>query len=142
MFRVKTCASIVLMIKDENRKAAGRIGEQIASDFLIRRGFSIIERNFRRPWGEIDVIAQKGNLIHFVEVKTLTRDYLPNVSRENNQYRPEEQVHQWKLKKMARTAEMYMNEKELANEYQIDVIGVFLSTKTRTARCRFFEQVL
>jgi len=130
------------MIEDNDRKAAGRIGEQIAAGFLVRNGFSVVERNFRRPWGEIDIIAQKGKVIHFVEVKTLTQKDLPDVSRENNQYRPEEQVHPWKLRKMARAAEMYMNEKDLRNEYQIDVIGVFLNIKTRTARCRFFEQVL
>ena len=130
------------MIQDNERKAAGRIGEEIASEFLVRNGFLIMRRNYRKPWGEIDVIAKKGQILHFVEVKTLTRDFSPDVSRENNHYRPEEQVHPWKLEKMARTAEMYMNEMELTSEYQLDVIGVFLNIRTRTARCRLFEQVL
>ena len=56
-------------------------------------------------------------------------------------YRPEEQVHPAKLRKIARTAEMYMNGKRDNREYQIDVVGVFLNMKTRQARCRLFEQV-
>lgn len=45
-------------------------GEQLAADFLTRRGFKIIERNFKYDRGEIDIIARKGNLIVFCEVKT------------------------------------------------------------------------
>jgi putative endonuclease len=126
---------------DENRKEVGRIGEQVASDFLIRKGYRILDRNFRRPWGEVDIIAEKGGVIRFVEVKTLSQGYLPDVSRENNTYRPEEQVHPWKLRKIARTADMYMNARNDPREYQIDVVGVFLDTRTRKARCRLFEQV-
>jgi putative endonuclease len=124
------------------RKEAGRLGEQIAADYLRRKGYSLIERNYRKPWGEIDIIAEKGGVVRFVEVKTLSRELLPDVSRENNQYRPEEQVHPWKLRKIARTAETYMNSTRDSREYQIDVVGVFLNMRTRSARCRLFEQVL
>ena len=127
---------------DNARKEAGRIGEQIASDFLLGKGFKIIERNYRKPWGEIDIVAEKAGIVRFVEVKTLSRNVLPAVSRENDDYRPEEQVHPWKLKKIARTAETYMNSKKDEREYQIDVVGVFLDMKSRKARCRLFEQVL
>jgi len=127
---------------DTDRKEAGRIGEQIAADFLARKGFIVLERNYRKPWGEIDIIAEREGTIRFVEVKTLSRDFLPDVSRENDDYRPEEQVHPWKLKKIARTAELYMNSQKDSREYQIDVVGVFLDKRTRRARCRLFEQVL
>ena len=127
---------------DEGRKEAGRLGEQIAADFLERKGYKVIERNYRKPWGEIDIIAEKANIVRFVEVKTLSRETLPNVSRENDDYRPEEQVHPMKLRKIGRTAEMYMNSKNDARDYQIDVVGVFLDKKNRRARCRLFEQVL
>lgn len=126
---------------DERRKEVGRIGEGIAADFLARKGFKILERNYRRPWGEIDIIAEKNQIIRFVEVKSVSRETLPDVSRENENYRPEEQVHPFKLRKVARTAEMYMNANRDEREYQIDVIGVFLNLKTRKARCRLFENV-
>lgn len=127
---------------EEDRKESGRIGEQIAADFLERKGFVVIERNYRKPWGEIDIIAVRAGVVRFVEVKTLATDRLPDVSRENNDYRPEEHVHPFKLKKISRTAEMYMNAKKDERSYQIDVVGVFIDKKNRKARCRLFEQVL
>ena len=80
--------------------------------------------------------------MRFIEVKAVTRENLPDVTRENDDYRPEEQVHPAKLKKIARTAEMYMNGKGDNRDYQIDVVGVFIDPKRRKARCRLFEQVL
>jgi len=131
-----------MVINDERRKEVGRIGESVAAQFLERKGFKILDRNYRKPWGEIDLIAEKGNIVRFVEVKTLSRENIPEVTREISDYRPEEQVHPAKLRKIARTAEMYMNGKRDEREYQIDVVGVFLNIKTRQARCRLFEQVL
>ena len=127
---------------DELRKAVGKLGENLAAEYLKRKGFVILEMNYRKPWGEIDIIAEKGGVVRFVEVKSVTREILPDVSRENTEYRPEEQIHPMKLRKIARTAEMYMNEKGNSREYQIDAVGVFISTKERKARCRLFEQIL
>src|SRR6185295_968244 len=120
----------------------GAIGERAASEFLRRKGFEIIERNYRKPWGEIDIIALKSNIVRFVEVKSVSREPNQDISPENNDHRPEELVHQHKLQKIARTAEMYMNDKNDQRDYQIDVVGVFLDMANRKARCRLFEQVL
>ena len=87
-------------------------------------------------------IAEKKGIVRFVEVKTLSRENMPDISREMSDYRPEEQVHPAKLRKIARTAEMYMNGREDQREFQIDVVGVFLNMVTRQARCRLYEQVL
>lgn len=131
--------------RQENIEAAhittGRIGEQVAAQFLERKGFRIVDRNYRKPWGEIDIIAEKAGIIRFVEVKTVSRSVLPDVSRENNDYRPEEMVHPAKLKKIARTAELYMNGRHDEREYQVDVVGVFLDQERRIARCRLYERV-
>ena len=131
-----------MIVDDESRKRVGRIGESVAAQFLERKGFIILDRNYRKPWGEIDLIAEKAGVVRFVEVKTLSRESFPDISREMSDYRPEEQVHPAKLRKIARTAELYMNGKRDDREYQIDVVGVFLNVKTRQARCRLFEQVL
>ena len=53
---------------------SGAWGEQIAADFLARRGFAIVARNFRTRWGEIDIIAQDGKYIVFAEVKARKSD--------------------------------------------------------------------
>jgi putative endonuclease len=131
------------MINDPLRKEVGRLGEEVASQFLERKGFTILERNYRKPWGEIDIIAEKGNIVRFIEVKAVSREKLPSdVSRETSEYQPEEMAHSTKLRKVARTAELYMENKNDQREFQIDVVGVFLEMKTRQARCRLYEQVL
>ena len=142
-FLVK-CGAIITYMKEKfsAKRRLGNLGEDVAVQFLERKGFKVIERNFLRPWGEIDIIAEKAKTVRFVEVKTVSREsFTWNVSRENS-YRPEEQVHPAKLKKLARTAEMYMNSREDDRDYQIDVVAVFLDTERRIARCRLYEQVL
>lgn len=129
------------MIPDEIRKDVGKGGEEVACQFLERRGYHVIERNYRRKWGEIDIIAEKGGVVRFVEVKAVSREKMPDVSREMD-YRPEELVHHSKLRKVARTAALYMEEKRDNREYQIDVVGVIMVERTRTARCRLIEQAL
>lgn len=125
----------------EKRKL-GNVGEEVACQFLERKGFKIIKRNYLKPWGEIDIVAEKGDTVRFIEVKAVSRESLPELSRENIDYRLEEQVHPAKLRKIARTAEMYMNECGDEREYQIDVVGVFLDVRNKKARCRLYEQVM
>ena len=60
------------MVDDTQRKEVGRIGEGIATQFLERKGFRVVARNYRKPWGEIDIIAEKGGIVRFVEVKAVS----------------------------------------------------------------------
>lgn len=124
------------------RKSVGNTGEAIAADFLKRKGFTILGRNYREKWGEVDIIAEKAESVRFIEVKTVSRENIRDVSREMNYYRPEEMVHAAKLKRLARTAESYMAGKHDPRDYQIDVVGVLLDVRNRRAHCRLFEQVL
>lgn len=126
---------------EKTTKELGALGEEIACTFLLQKGFTILARNYRKAFGEIDIIAEKAQIVRFVEVKAISRENLDDISRENNEYRPEEQVHPAKLRKIAMTAEAYMNEVGIDKEYQIDVIGVFMDTKRRKAKCRLFERV-
>jgi len=119
----------------------GTLGEDIACQFLSRKGFKIIARNYRKPWGEIDIIAEKADVIRFIEVKSITVT-TGDISRESSKYHPEEQIHPAKLRKIVRTAELYMADRSDNQEFQIDAIGVLMDPVTRMARCRFFEQVL
>ena len=123
------------------RKKVGDIGESVAVQFLESKGFKVVARNYRKPWGEIDIIAEKGNTVRFVEVKSVSREIFTDGSREMD-YRPEELVDTRKLRKLARTAALYMEAKKDEREYQIDVVGVILDHETRKARCRLFEQAL
>lgn len=128
-----------------NTKETGALGESIAAQFLSQKGYEILGKNYRKPWGEVDIIALKRGIVRFVEVKAVTREIpeiIGDVSREMEDYRPEEQVHPKKLKKICRTAETYMIEKKDNREFQIDVVAVFLDHKSRKATCRLYENVL
>jgi putative endonuclease len=54
----------------DQRPRLGRLGEQLAAEHLVRRGFQIVERNYRTRWGELDIIAFDGRVLAFCEVKT------------------------------------------------------------------------
>ena len=74
-----------------NTKSVGNDGEKRAAAFLESKGFSIIERNWRTNRGEIDIIAQKGEYLVFVEVKTLPNGTLDMIQRELN-YQKRERI--------------------------------------------------
>ncbi len=128
-----------------NTSQKGAIGEEIACRFLKQKGFAIIERNYRKPWGEIDIVACRMDVVHFVEVKAVSGQ-VGDGSRENGsreiEYRPEEMATSSKLKKVARTAALYMEYKKDTREFQLDVVGVIMDASKRMARCRYFPQAL
>jgi len=128
--------------KTSNQRV-GELGEDTACRFLMKRGFSILERNYWQKWGEIDIVAQKGSTLHFVEVKTVSRENVRNVPRETlEEYRPEENVHPRKLERLSRAIQTYLLEKEYEGEWQLDVLAVFLDVERREAKCRYIENVI
>ena len=48
-------------------------GEEVATKYLEKKGFLIVNRNYRKKWGELDIVAEKEGIVHFVEVKTVSR---------------------------------------------------------------------
>jgi putative endonuclease len=123
--------------------AVGKIGEDIACRFLMKHGFSVLERNYLKKWGEIDIIAKKEGKLHFIEVKTVSCENIASISRETDAYRPEENVHEEKLKRLARTIQSYLIEKrEGESEWQFDVAGVFYDEKKRQAKVRLTSDVV
>jgi len=125
------------------RNKLGPIGEEIAATFLERKGFSIVEKNYLKKWGEIDVIAEKAHKIHFVEVKTVSCENIDAVSYETDAYRPEDNVHPWKLQRLGRTIQSYLLEKCPENqEWQLDVIAVFFDEKRKKAKVRLISDVV
>jgi putative endonuclease len=126
------------------RQKIGEIGEETACLFLMKHGFKIISRNYCKKWGEIDIIAQKRQKLHFIEVKTVSCENLNNISRETSGYRPEENVHAGKLKRLSRTIQTYLLEKNVSDEtlWQFDVAAVFLDLEHRQAKIRFIENIV
>ncbi len=125
------------------KQKIGKIGEDISETFLVKHGFSIVLRNFRKKFGEIDIICQKENRLHFVEVKTVSRGTLKNVSREtNDQYRPEDNIHEFKLKRIGRAIQAYLIEFNYDFEWQFDAITVELDEKSKVAKVRYIENLI
>ena len=119
--------------RTEKRKL-GDIGENIACDFLKSRGFEIIERNYLRKWGEIDIITKKSGLIHFIEVKSVTHG--------TSEYRPEDNMHPWKLKRLSRAMQTYLLDRKLDCDWQLDLITVKMNQQNRKARVEIIENVI
>src|SRR5689334_19576524 len=113
------------------KKMTGKKGEDIACTYLKRKGYEIIARNYRKTWGEIDIIAIKDHITHFFEVKSVT-----GVSSMNsNGHRPEENVHNLKLRNIRRMIVTYLEESKrgIDTPFQFHVVCVFMDMKTRRA---------
>lgn len=120
----------------------GNLGEDIAVQKLESLGMAILERNYLRKWGEIDIVARgtSGNL-HFVEVKAIKRSFDTKQSVSRDTFMPEENVTREKLKKLERVVETWISEQKYAGEWQIDVMAVEIDMEKRMGKCRFIERV-
>lgn len=132
--------------KRTEKRKLGDLGENIACDYLIRHGFEIMDRNYLRKWGELDIVAQKKEIIHFIEVKSVscvTLSPVSHVTSNKNSYRPEENVHPWKLKRLSRAMQTYILEKRLDDrEFQLDIITIQIDETNRQARVEMIENVI
>ncbi|MDY0781206.1 YraN family protein [Tenacibaculum sp. IB213877] len=93
----------------------GKKGEQLAIDFLIEKGYTIVERNYRYQKAEIDIIAQKEEVLAVIEVKTRSTDYFGN---------PEEFVNPKKIKLLTLAMDNYVTEKDVDVEVRFDIIAI------------------
>ncbi|OGI82877.1 hypothetical protein A3I95_02235 [Candidatus Nomurabacteria bacterium RIFCSPLOWO2_02_FULL_44_12] len=122
----------------------GEIGENIAVKFLVKHGFSILGRNYTKKWGEIDIIAEKKGKIYFVEVKSVSRPVLSSVSQGTlDDYRPEDNMHPWKLKRLARAIQTYILSRKLDDrEWQLDLLVVFMDIKHKKAKVKVVSDII
>lgn len=110
-------------------KSIGDKGEAIAVDFLDRKGYQILETNWRFSRAEIDIIAFDGEILVFVEVKTRSYDYYG---------KPEEFVTLKKEKLMADAATVYMDKINHDWEIRFDIISILLP-KNKTPIIEHFK---
>ncbi|CAN5158008.1 YraN family protein [soil metagenome] len=126
-----------------SKRILGDLGETIAAEYLLKHGFEILDKNYLRKWGEIDIVAKKNDLIRFVEVKSVSCVTLPEVTQETKDwFRPEDNVHPQKLKRLARTMQTYLLEKRIDLEWQLDLITVKISQNDRMARVEMIENII
>jgi putative endonuclease len=116
------------------RKEVGAIGEKLAADFLKKRGYKIIQRNFRCREGEIDIIAQKDECLVFVEVRT----------KKNTAFgTPEESVTLSKREKLISLANAYIQAyNKPPQSWRIDVVAVELTPDNRVSRLEHIENAV
>lgn len=128
------------------RKQIGALGERVAAEYLHRHGFIVVDRNVARKTGELDIIARKDKVMHFVEVKSIACDELPAAQSLKDtpydEYDPAVNLHEAKIRKVARTAEWYMAEHSLDDEWQVDGCLVWLRRRDGMAHVRYLPQVV
>lgn len=92
----------------------GLKGEDKAQNFLIKQGFTIMERNFHSKFGEIDIIASKDKILHFIEVKSTDKDYEASYRLDNKKYQ-----------KILKTINFYLLKKGLNSDFQVDLLCIY-----------------
>lgn len=101
----------------DDRKLLGKIGEDLAVSMLYAEGYTILDRNFRSHFGEIDIVCEKGETIYFVEVKTRTCDVFGE---------PDEAVNEVKQYRIRKTAEYYLMKRRLDAEVMFKVVEIMI----------------
>jgi len=117
-------------MKIDNYKK-GQVGEDVVVEWLKKKGFKILERNFRSRWGEVDVVVEKNEVIVFVEVKTKSGERFGE---------PWEMVNRKKLEQIKRMAKMWCKKNKWDGACRIDVVGVWLDYG-RVEKIKHWENV-
>lgn len=117
------------------RTKLGLAAEEAVCRYLRNRGFSVLDRNWRRPWGELDVVAMCGAVVHFVEVKASSRrlaGFDPFVRADGR-----------KMHKVSRTARTWLAYRRYGpeTEWQMDVASVIMDPAVAEPEIEFFEQI-
>jgi len=118
-----------------NSKELGNLGEKIAQDYLRKKGYRILDVNFKRKWGEIDIVAKKRGEVIFVEVKTISQ---------KEEFSPEDEINWKKKKQLRKMAQIYLSENKipLNRPYQIDIMAVEISPDFKKAKIRHYKNAI
>jgi putative endonuclease len=113
-------------VPSDPRRRLGQLGEQLAAEHLVRRGFEIVERNYRTRWGELDIVAYDGRILAFCEVKSRRVAHDRRKAFEALHTPKRSQV-----RKMAACWLIERSQRPFANEVRFDAIGVTFSPDGR-----------
>jgi putative endonuclease len=106
-------------VSSDLRHRLGQLGEQLAADHLVRRGYEIVERNYRTRWGELDIVAYDGRALAFCEVKT--RRLAPGGG---NPFDAVRSMKRSRVRKMAGSWLIERTDRPHADVLRFDAIGV------------------
>lgn len=146
------------------KQKIGKLGEELAKKYLIKHGYTIKEENYTKKYGEIDLVAQKDNITHFIEVKSIvSHETKVNVSRETQNtvihqklsgqahethqlggqtYDPMQNIHPGKLKSLSRVIQVYLVTHETVIDWQFDVITVKINEKDRIGTVKHIKDLV
>jgi putative endonuclease len=134
--------------KQGPRNQIGAYGERIVAQYLSERGWRILATNYLKKWGEIDLVAREtnrnGSIIHFVEVKTVSYETKTQLQAaiSRGTWRPEENVHEAKLRRLQRAIESWLLENNCTTEWVIDVAAVRVVPREKYATVKYIENVI
>jgi len=124
------------------KRNIGDIGESVACNYLEKKGDRVLERNYWKPWGEIDIVTERQNKLIFVEVKSVSCESVTNISR--GTVRPEENMHQGKLRRLHRAIQTYLLDHKVPEdkEWQIDLACVYLDLVRKESKVDLLENIV
>ncbi len=123
----------------------GKLGEDIAVKYLEKHGYKILDRNYRKPWGEIDIIAsenigknqflvRQSQELVFIEVKTQNQKF---------EWRPEENITRHKKRQLSRIVMTYLKANRIPEDqnWRVDVLAITLDFKTKNAQIEHIQNI-
>jgi putative endonuclease len=129
--RKRTYAQVEMSCKSDNKKI-GRIGESLAKDFLLKRGYKIIAENYQSKYLEIDLIAARKKRLVFIEVKTRIGKFFGT---------PEEALTTRKIRRLVRNALIYTAFTGYRGKYQIDALCLVLNKSHSLKRITHYQNI-
>lgn len=125
-----------------DKQNTGKAGENHAEVFLKKHSYRILERNYWKKWGEIDIVADRDGVIHFVEVKTVSRETV--LEEGSDTYAPEDNIHPWKRQRLARVIETYLLERRIGEDrdWQVDSLAVYVNKEGRVLKVDQLEDII
>lgn len=114
------------------REETGKKGEAEAEKHLRRKGFSILEKNYKNRHAEIDIIAKQREEIIFVEVRSTSTE---------NFGTPEETIKSKKLEKIKKNVLAYITFKDIKNSYRIDLISILFNQNGELKTLKHYENI-
>lgn len=111
----------------------GQLGEEIAREYLKKKGYKIIEQNYRSKFAEIDLVAKQGKELVFVEVRTKRGELFGT---------PEESLNKRKLRKLYWNVNSYASRIHWQGPYRVDAVCIVLRQDNSTQRINHYENIV
>jgi len=120
-------------MKSQN-STTGKLGEDTAVKYLEKHGYKILGRNYHKPWGEIDIVAQQSDELVFIEVKAQNQKF---------EWRPEENITRHKKRQLSRIITSYLKANKIPENqnWRIDVLAIKLDFNTENAQIEHIQNI-